>query len=256
MLIKLAAIIASQRNYELECLQVILIPRSQAPAEATVRSTKSRRLLKQAEQLAQSYGIPVHTQVRLAHDSAHAILEVIKERHVDLILMGWKGTTSTPGRIFGNVVDTLIRQAACEVILVKLQQGASFSRWLVPMAGGPNAQQALRLLPALIQLSEAADIKVCQVFQQQPSLEELTQLQQTVTQLETQLACSVEACPTWGYSVPEAVLQLATHKSCDVIMLGASREGLLQQVIKGNIPEAITRESLCSVILVRGAITS
>ena len=52
------------------------------------------------------------------------------------------------------------------------------------------------------------------------------------------------------------MVDLAAEQGCDVIMLGASREGLLQQVIKGNIPEAITRASPCSVILVRGAVAS
>jgi chloride channel protein, CIC family len=52
------------------------------------------------------------------------------------------------------------------------------------------------------------------------------------------------------------VLQLAAAEACDVMVLGASREGLLQQVIKGNIPEAIARSSNQTVILVRGAITA
>jgi CIC family chloride channel protein len=41
-----------------------------------------------------------------------------------------------------------------------------------------------------------------------------------------------------------------------VIVLGASREGLLQQAIKGNIPEAIARYGDRTVILVRGAIAA
>lgn len=255
VLIKLAAAIASEHNYELECLQVISVPRGQAPSETTVRTTKSRRLLKQAERLAHSYQVPIHTQIRLAHDPAHAILETIKERHIDLILMGWKGTTSTPGRIFGNIVDTVVRQAACGVMLVKLQEAATFSRWLVPIAGGPNAQAALQLLPALISLAQTPSVRVCQVFENLPSGEDLSQLQNVVTDLATQIHCPVKSCPAWGNPVPDAVLQLAAQQNCDVIMLGTSREGLLRQVIKGNIPEAITRDSPCSVILVRGAIT-
>lgn len=255
LLIKLAAAIASQRNYELECLQVIVVPRSQSPTEAAVKTTRSRRLLKQAVQLAQTYEVPVHTQIRLAHDPAQAILEVIKERHIDLIVMGWKGTTSTPGRIFGSAVDTIIRQAACEVILVKLSEVARFNRWLIPIAGGPNAQEALRLLPAFLSLGNAPDIRICQVFEQPPSPAEADRVQEIVTELHTELTCPVRSCLTWGKPVPEAVLEIAHLRHCDVIMLGASREGLLRQVIKGNIPEAITRESPCSVILVRGAIT-
>jgi chloride channel protein, CIC family len=256
MLIQMAAAIALEHHYELECLQVILIPRGQSPAETSVRSTRSRRLLKQAEQWLQRYPIPVHTQIRLAHDPAQAILEVIKERHIDLILMGWKGTTLTPGRIFGNVVDTIIRQAACEVLLVKLQPAASFDKWLIPVAGGPNAQEALRLLPALIKLSDQPDVRICQVFDHPPTAPEADRLRLTASELEDHLTCPVVSCLTWGKPVPEAVLELANLRHCGVIMLGATREGLLQQAIKGNIPEAITRESPCNVILVRGAITA
>jgi len=45
------------------------------------------------------------------------MLETINERHIDLILMGWKGNTITPVGFF-SVVDTLVRQATCDVVLV------------------------------------------------------------------------------------------------------------------------------------------
>jgi CIC family chloride channel protein len=38
------------------------------------------------------------------------------------------------------------------------------------------------------------------------------------------------------------------------VVLGASREGLLQHVVKGNIPEALARGVSSTVILVRNAI--
>jgi hypothetical protein len=46
---------------------------------------------------------------------------------------------------------------------------------------------------------------------------------------------------------------LAHTQHYDVVVLGASREGLLQQVVHGNIPEAIARGVNSTVILVRGA---
>lgn len=272
VLFRLAAALATARNYELECLQVIAVPRSQAPQETAVRTTRSRRLLKQAEQWGQTYSVPVHTQIRLAHDPAQAILETVQEQHIDLVLMGWKGSTRTPGRIFGNVVDTVVRQAACEVVLVKLQDSTlapvpTFNHWLVPVAGGPNAQVALGLLPALLTANQfdrqaapsepkKPDVKICRIFDQQPTLTEISQLQELAMDTAAAIDCVVAALPLWGLPVAEAVVRLAAQKQCDVIMLGASREGLLQQVIRGNIPEAITRESRCTVILVRGAITA
>jgi CIC family chloride channel protein len=280
-LLHLAAAIARDRQYELECLQVIVVPRHNPPNETAVNTTKSRRLLRQAESLAQELDIPIHTQIRVAHDVANAVLETIKERHINLMFMGWTGSTSTPGRIFGNAVDTLIRQASCDVVLVKLgdkiqhrtnsrleesEEKAEFletkqkiknpkwNRWLVPTAGGPNAQQALQLLPSLVSASDSPEITLCQVFN--PSLNpDTTDLYQSAHFLSRRLGCPVRAIPVRSSPVSESVIQLTVTENSDVVVLGASREGLLQQVIQGNIPEAIARGCDCTVILVRCALS-
>lgn len=255
-LLQLAAAIARDRNYELECLNVITIPRGNPPAETLVRTTSSRRLLKRAEQIGRDHQLSIHTQIRIAHDPAQAMLETIRDRHIDLILMGWEGRTRTPGRVFGTVVDTVIRQASCEVVLVKLQENPTFNHWLVPIAGGPNALEGLQLLPALLTLGTSTNVRVCQVFEQTPALNDIQPLFQLVQTLSSQLNCAVTPKPLWGASIPDAVIELAWGERCDVIMLGASREGLLKQVIQGNIPEAIASQSNRTVILVRGAITN
>ncbi len=261
LLLQLAAAIAKERNYELECLQVILVPRHSSPAETPVNTAKSRRLLRQAESLGRKWKIPMHTQIRATHDLEQAILETIKERHIDLILMGWKGNTITPGRIFGNVVDTLIRQAPCEVVLVKLGDGSApqtpqFNQWLVPIAGGPNAKAAIGLLPALVTLGHAPEIRLCQVFSLSESEPDMTILEQASHELvhHRHFSSPVVAASVKANSVAEGVIDLIKTHHFDVVVLGASREGLLQQAINGNIPAAIASRVESTVILVRGAI--
>jgi CIC family chloride channel protein len=61
----------------------------------------------------------------------------------------------------------------------------------------------------------------------------------------------VVATPVQANSVSEAVLECAQQDNSDVIVLGASRESLLQQVIQGNIAENISRKSNCTVIMVK-----
>jgi CIC family chloride channel protein len=261
-LLRLAAAIARQRQYELECLQVIPIPRSQSPSETSVQTQKSRKFLRQAEKLGQAWDVPVHTQIRVAHDIAQTILETIQEEGINLILMGWKGTTSTPGRIFSSVVDTVIRQAFCDVVMVKMgaQLNAPyhppfFDRWLVPTAGGPNSQRAIELIPALATLSnKPPDIRLCQVFDPTDIAPDTTVLDADAQFLNNRLDTKVMPIPIRAHSVADAIVHLATADRCDVIVLGASREGLLQQVIHGNIPEAIARGVSSTVILVRGAL--
>ena len=297
--LRLAAAIARDRNYELECLQVMLVPRSSSPSEATVRTAKSRRLLQRAERIVRPWDLPVHTQVRVAHDVAQAILETIKERHIDVILMGWEGEISQQGRIFGNVVDTVIRQAACEVVLVKwgdkllsqvqkdpefpacllppeptvecpivngscpipaaefpmqelgLHELMALHRWLVPIRGSYQQAAALRILPALVAISAKPEIKLCQVHQPSMPEPDEDELERSAQLLHRRIRCPVIATQVCAKSVPDALIDLAQKDQCDVIVLGASREGLLKQVIKGNIPEAVARGCDCTVILVR-----
>ncbi|NJS09026.1 MAG: universal stress protein [Microcoleus sp. CSU_2_2] len=328
-LLRLAAAIARDRNYELECLQIMLVPRNSSPSETAVRTTKSRRLLQQAERIARQWDLPVHTQIRVAHDVPHGILETIRERHIDLILMGWQGEVSTTGRIFGDVVDSVIRQASCEVVLVKWsdklllkgkkgdwrenalvkskilsQESAELTnkngseipeskilnpklvprevevskiaeisaqnsdiqveelglntlmglhRWLVPIRGSYKQAAALRLLPALVASSAVPEIKLCQVHQPSVADPDCDELKQAGEFLQRRVSCQVMATSVCAKSVADALIDLAQKDQCDAIVLGASREGLLKQVIQGNIPEAVARGCNCTVILVRSA---
>ncbi|MBD2138926.1 chloride channel protein [Anabaena sp. FACHB-1237] len=260
-LLEIAVNIASDRHYEIECLQVILVSRYTSPSESAVKTAKSRRLLRKAESLAKRFNIPIHTQIRVSHDLTQAILETINERHINLILMGWKGNTSTPGRIFGNVVDMIIHQAMCDVILVKFgdnfQSLQQTKRWLVPMSGGPNAPLAVNLLPSLITASsDTENMEICLIQIYKPFINnpDTTVLETAISQLlcYPQLENAVIYQCLQADSVVEEIINLVNIENYEIVILGASCEGLLQQTIQGNIPEAIASSVDSTVILVRG----
>ncbi|EAW37278.1 chloride channel protein [Lyngbya sp. PCC 8106] len=268
-LLEIAAAIARERNYEIECLNVITIPRHRSPSETPVRLTKSRRLMRQAEQMGRAWKIPLHTQVRVTNDVAQAILETTKERHIDLILMGWQGKSSTSDRVFGNVVDMIIRACECEMVLVKWPQMVDpfgskrklrlhsllgWQRWLVPIRDDAKKSVAVQLLPALTHLSHQAEIRLLKVMNKEVSVSEKRAWEHTSQELSSLLNSKVRITAVTSEFVPDAVIDFAYQEHCDVVVLGASREGMLKQVIQGNIPEAIARHCDCTVILVRPAI--
>ncbi|NJO29467.1 MAG: CBS domain-containing protein [Richelia sp. SL_2_1] len=268
-LLDIAAQIAQYNSYEVECLQVIIISPHNNPAETPVKTAQSRKLLLSAEIMGKKWKIPVHTQIRVAHNVANATLETIRDRNINTVLMGWKGGTSTPGRIFGNVVDTIIRQASCEVILVKIGKNlneklqnnsfitTSFNRCLVPMAGGPNSKIALKLLPALVASNQKLRIILTQVFPFSETKTDVKVLQAARHQLVDtyKLSNQVTTIPIRDDSVAQGIINLVKTKKSDLVLLGASGEGMLQQAVKGNIPEAIVYGVDCTVILVRGMIS-
>ncbi|MGA1600842.1 MAG: chloride channel protein [Prochlorothrix sp.] len=268
-LLQLAATLARDRHYELECLSIITVPPGRPPAETPVDVEASRALLHQAMDLGNRWNLPVHTQARVTHDVAQAILDTVRERNIDLTLMGWKGRSRSTDRVFGNTMDTLIRQAPSELVLVKLGQricpapgsppsmGAGallplpLDRWLVPLGGGPNAQQALALLPSLISLSPTPEITLCSIDKpgQPPHRPLLLQGQQRLKRQG--VTCPITTVTTVDVGVSDAILRLAETDRSDVIVLGASQDGLLQQTLGGNIPEAIARQSPQTVLVVR-----
>lgn len=257
-LLQIAAAIAHQRHAELEVLHVMEVPRHYSPATARVETHPGRSLLQKAEAIGHDWEIPVHTQVRLAHDAARSILEAIEERQISLLILGWKGCTTTPGRIFGNVVDDLVRLAPCDVALIKLGERRTpippvKSKWLIPISGGPNVQRALELLPALSAWAKAEEFWLCQVFSPESRLDTAI-LEAATEKLKEKTGKQVIGIPVRSPSVSEAVIHLVETEDCDAIVLGASRQGLLSRTIQGNIPEAIARAVDRTVILVRGGL--
>jgi chloride channel protein, CIC family len=254
VLLKLAVSIARDRHYELECLQIIQIPRNRQPSETAVNTQTSRRLLQRAVRYAQRHQVCAHAQIRIAHDIAQAILEVEKQRHIDLILMGWQGTATTSERLFGNTVDVILRQAVSPVLLFKWPthtQSLVLKRWLVPVAGGPNTAHALGWLPPLMNaVGVEAVTYLCQVYP--PEAEQNHSLIEAyVEALSPQCKGQVRGIELTGEVVP-TILTFAKGIDADAIVLGASRNGLFSQVLQGNIPEAIARQSKGAILLVRG----
>ncbi|PMB41959.1 hypothetical protein CEN40_18895, partial [Fischerella thermalis CCMEE 5205] len=133
-----------------------------------------------------------------------------------------------------------------------------FNSWLVPMAGGPNARAAIKLLPALVTLGNDPKIRLTRVFKPSESEPDMKILEEAIRILvrRQKSSSTVVAAPVQADSVTEGVINLVKTEHYDVVVLGASREGMLQQAIKGNIPEAIASGVDSTVILVRGAINN
>ncbi len=264
-LFQIAAAIAADKQYEIDCLQVLQTPKHRPPSEFPLSTLDGRKLMQRMERLGRHRQLSVHTQILLAHNIAETLLDTIRERQINLLIMGWKGNTSSQGAIFGNVVDRMIEKAPCDLLLVKLgssptafpkglQQKAT---WLIPMAGGPNIQRSLEFLPGMLSLynpNNSPELLLSKVYLQNKPLEDYADLIQAAKFVENQLSQTITPIPLCARSVSDAIINLAESQRCDAILLGASREGLLQNVIHGNIPAMIASQVPSTVILIRKAL--
>ncbi len=261
-LLSIAEAIAKFQQYEIECLRVICVPSNIYPAQAMVETDSERQLMQHLEDWGKTASISIHTQIRIATDVSEAILETVAREHIDLLLMGWKGKTSGMDSIFGNVVDSLIKQAPCDLMLVKLGQAAHAfpqqlhlrHKWLIPTTGGDRINKLLSVLPALASLNHIPPkIQLCQVLPPDCPQHFSADYQQATDLLRQTMSCPIIPLLLPAYSVSQAIVDLTQHKKYGLVVIGASNEGLLQNAVRGNIPEAIARHANSTVIIFRAS---
>ncbi|BFM38669.1 chloride channel protein [Synechocystis sp. LKSZ1] len=263
-LFQIAGAIAQTHNYEIDCLQVVKTPKTVHPSEYRASTQAARKLLQRMERLGRHQQQLVHTHIRLAHSVTEAILDTVREQKIDLLIMGWQGTEQSESNILGSVMTSIIEKAPCDLLLVKLGPGPQTyphsllhrASWLIPVAGGPNIQRALHYLPGLLSLYPRPDnpeILLSKVYlpHNTEAYDPFQDLKTQALALEEQISQPVVPIPVCAKSVTDALLSLAEARHCDAILLGASREGLLQTVLHGNIPALIASQTESTVLVFR-----
>lgn len=249
-LMRLAVPIAKAHQGEIVVLNVVDIPMNLPPVEGMRFVHHKTPLLKNAIQHGQKHGVPTRSAVRIAHRAYDGILQAATAERASLIIMGWKGYTSTRDRIMGEVADKVIRLAPCDLITVKLKGDAAFDRIVMPTAGGPHARLAAEYVGIL---REDLDCEVSCCYVVPPSATETQKetardwINKTVHL--TTLEGHVQIQLLEGQRVASALAKAGTLH--DLVVLGASKEGLFSSVLFGEIPEKVARYSRAPVMIVK-----
>lgn len=249
-LISAGSILARARGGEVLALQVVVVP-EQTTLRAGRRAARQRwSLLEQAVESAQVAGVPVHPIVRIAHSPVEGILDTANEEDCDLILMGWRGELSAQTHELGPVIDPVVIQAPCDVAVLKGEIPERLERILVPTAGGPHAPAAVQVGLDLATDSGAEVIAINLIrgpVTTAARREAQARIERTLEDIED--ATRVSRRIVGADDVRQGILEAAD--GCDLLLLGASEEGLLDQITFGGLPEDIARVSPHPVILLK-----
>jgi uncharacterized hydrophobic protein (TIGR00271 family) len=250
-LISVGSRLALAHGGEVLALQVAVVP-EQTSLLAGQRAARQRfSLLDRAVKRAQAVGAPVYPIVRIAHNPVEGILDTATEEKCDLILMGWRGD---PGERrsydLGPVIDEVVRQAPCDVAVLKGEVPEELGRILVPTAGGPHAPAALQIGLDLAGEGKAEIIALNLILgSATPSARQEAQVKidQTLEAIEERGRVSRRIAR--ADDARQGILDAAAR--CDLLLLGASEEGVLDQITFGGLPEDIARTSPIPIILVK-----
>ena len=74
--------------------------------------------LQKAREMAAAKGVTLHSHVIVGHE-VKTIIELIKERGFDLLVIGFMGHSAVYDRVMGSTCQSLVRLAPCTVFVVK-----------------------------------------------------------------------------------------------------------------------------------------
>jgi uncharacterized hydrophobic protein (TIGR00271 family) len=251
-LLHLAGSLVRPEGGKVIALRVITVPSQLPLSDGRIEAETNRILLDQAIDQATKEEFRVQTMTRVSRSIAEGILDTAREEDVDQILVGWSGgETRSISKSMGPVLDPIIKDAPCDVLIVRGYNWEEVKSILVPTAGGPNAPIGARLASTL-SVSTGADVTGIFVQVGRASSSRMAENRRILDKTFQDLAYNKppEKKIIQANSALAGILKEAEHY--DLVIVGASEEGFIDQFTFGSIPQQIASRAPKSSVMVKG----
>ncbi len=255
---KLAAVLARYYEGEVFAVHVIRVPRPLSLSHGRAFLKQARPLLEEVVKTGKAFDVPVRTQLRLGREIVDSLVQAVREREANLLLLSWLAPPTSPEAMLGDVVDELSLNPPCNLVVARLLREYTLpKRILVPVAGGPHVSLALEVALAQAavrkEMEQAqTDIVALHVLPREASPEEAQKVQAELLAMLQQYPWPIELRVIVGENdIVHDILAYAKEHEFDQIVLGASEEGLLKRTLFGTIPQKVAEEADLDVLMVK-----
>jgi len=250
-LMRTAIDLARDRDGEIVVMTVVTVPQQTPLEEGRAFVDQERAVLDEAMRIGEDAGVPVSGTIRIGHEVSTAILNAIEGEAVDAVLLGWRGRSVRRDFVFGSNVDDVIRKARVDLLVEKIgPRPDGVDRLLLPVAGGPHVELAATAAAAIARPNEATVHLVTVVDPSATAAERETAAERLVAMArDLGEGVATETSVVEGDDVVDAIVALGADH--DITLLGASQEGLLDQLLFGAIPEQVSERVPGTVIMAK-----
>lgn len=246
-LIKPTVILAKARDAQVDLLHMVPIP-DQAPlSDAPKYMSEGEEAMVEAL-LYTSVNFPTNRTVQYCRNVARGVLSAARQRNTDMIILGWRGRSYRREFVLGSTVDPVLERAPCDVVVIKGWPRGKIERVLVPVAGGPHTDLAVKVGATFAQ-EAGGRVTPFNVITSGGSRQEAENLIEAAI-ARTELPGDLFA-PKFVHSdnVLQAILDEAPEH--DLVVIGASQERVWQRLVMGSLPENIARRCQRPIAMVK-----
>jgi uncharacterized hydrophobic protein (TIGR00271 family) len=190
-----------------------------------------------------------------------AVLDEIKVARASLLVVGNQEKLSGE-QLAADLGQQLLSSAPCDLMLIRASgtSGEKCERVLIPAAGGPHAQVALRIGRGLAKHDDAeiSPLFVCVRASAEDEDEAkevgLKQLERTIKQAGVTTKIARIKPRVVLANTPQAGIGSAAKDGYDLVLVGASNQGFMSRVLFGTVPARLLEgKSATAIAVVRKA---
>jgi len=250
-LVETAGIIARYFNGELTVNKIVEVPRT-VPLETIGKDyiNEISMGLRKAIKIAPS-AVKVRPVVSVSYDVAGAILDQTKHEAANLLVLGWKGTRRRGRTILGRNLDRVVREAQCDVAIIKTKRLSKNIENILLISGGYFETRKALLLALPIAREYGAKIEILAVITDDKQLELIHGNAERLSKMSDRVKVANEIKYVHSKSFVNAVLDHAQH--CDILVMGAEPQSALERTMFGAVYDRVIRSVDVPVLVLKTA---
>ncbi|HBQ60911.1 MAG TPA: universal stress protein [Balneolaceae bacterium] len=184
-----------------------------------------------------------------SHDIFKGLISETEDRQADMLVMGWQGGFSL-GRIYNTPVQKIIKNLKADLSVLKDRELGEINSVVVPWGGGLHARLGMEIGLRIAQ-TVGAKLRVLRLVKPGINVkEEEEELLQRIKPLAGDFD-RIEITVKESTDVTGGILEELEEHQDDLLIIGASHEWGIRNVLFGTIPDIIADRAPCSVLMVR-----
>lgn len=179
-----------------------------------------------------------------SRDAFHAIMSVVKKEKNPLVIMGWHGS-GLAKYMHGNITYRMLQEAPADVGVLRMQgQDMEFKNILFPYGGGKYSKMTAKVVNRIAH-AYGAKITLLNVVDHEADVES-TRAYLDKSAAKFDQPAEIMVCS--GDLIERVV---AFSGQYDLIIMGASLDWGIQEVVTGFRTDKIMEQAACSVLIIK-----
>lgn len=174
----------------------------------------------------------------------HAIMSVIKKEKNPLVIMGWHGSGLVK-YMHGDITYRMLQEAPADVGVLHMHSGETeFKRILFPYGGGRYSKMTAKVVNRIAN-AYGAEITLLNVVEREEDIEETREnLKNSAAKFDR--PAEIMVC---SGTLVEKVVEYS--ENYDLVVMGASLDWGIQEVVTGFRTDRIMEQAKCSVLIIK-----